>query len=520
MNAKCVAMFELVRRATVRIACAADGPHLGTGFFVAPGMLLTAAHVVADYANDPAGVEVFWDGEPKACTSIELLADPPADSEMAYPWPDAAILEVGHEGHPCVRLSTAWPPESDPRPWLYAWGYALDFDPNIVGGTSMRVQYVGPSEQSSPPPAPGQAAPRVLSLTWARIIPGMSGAPLLDERTPQVCGIIKRTRTENAAEGGFATAIADVLDLAGQNAAVDKLIAAHDAYHVEHDLHAPADATARWGLLPAQAAGLIETHNVAGALAVQLAEQGYPVELAHVPDADRAACVARALFATDVVTLSVVLGGLVDARSLEPDKALLLFDTVASCLPVFKDWDPQDPDRPVAWWIAPEAAELLWHELRASPRRVAHVATDERPTAEMLARRASRARSLRLADADGLADVPPTGSFLEHVDAVIRFVTKDKVGWQSDLQHRERTRDFIERKGMLIPLPDIELKPADLAALREEFGDLPYVLCSRKGPIGLQGSHDVLRIQPDIDPYQESEALWYRKTLQPEEQAS
>jgi hypothetical protein len=516
-------MFELVRRATVPIGRAADHEHLGTGFFVAPGMLLTAAHVVAEYEHDPAGVEVFWDGEPKPCTSIALLADPPAGwpaNEAPYPWPDAAILEVDHEGHPCVCLSEDWPLEANPRPWLYSWGYARDYDPDAVGGTSVRVEYVGPSEQSSPPPAPGQAAPLLLNIMWARVIPGMSGAPLLDERTLKVCAIMKRTRTELAVEGGFATAIADVCKLAGHNGAVDKLIAAHKAYHDDHDLHALADAAARWGGLPAEVAGLIEKQDVAGALAAELAREGYDVELDGVQDSDRSACVARELFATDVSTLGVVLGRLVQARSLEAPDALWLFDTVACCLPVFKEWHTQDPDRPVAWWIAPEAADQLSHEMRVPERRVAHVATDNRPTAQMLARRASRRRSLYLANADALGDVTPTGSFLDHVDAVIRSITNAKVGWQGDPRNRERTRDYIERMGTLIPLPDIELKPADLDVLRAEFGDLPYVLCSREVSTALRGSSSVLRIQPDVDADQESDALWFRQTLEPRERAS
>jgi hypothetical protein len=139
----------------------------------------------------------------------------------------------------------------------------------------------------------------------------------------------------------------------------------------------------------------------------------------------------------------------------------------------------------------------------------------------MLARRASRKGSLRLHHADGLTDVKPDrNAFLEHVDAVIRSITKAKVGWQGVPRDRERTRDYIERMGTLIPLPDIELKPADLDALRTEFGDLPYVLCSREVSAALRDSPGVVRIRPDFDANQEDDALWYRRTLEPQEQAS
>jgi hypothetical protein len=524
VNAKCVAMFELVRRATVPLGRAADREHLGTGFFVAPGMLLTAAHVVGEYADDPAGVEVFWDGEAKACTSIELLADPPAgwpDNAAPYPWRDVAILEVAHEGHPCVRLSKDWPEEAVPRPWLYSWGYARDYDPEAVGGTSVRVQYVGPSEQSSPPPAPGEPAPLLLNIAWAKVIPGMSGAPLLDERTLEVCAIVKRTRTQDAVEGGFATAIAHVRDLAGHNAAVDKLLAAHDAYHDEHDVNAEADATARWGRLPKDVATVIERHDLVAALAQELADREYPVDLDGVDDPDLAQCVARALFATDVKTLGLVLYQLVQQRVLDYADALSLFDTVACCLPISNDWRSEDPDRPVAWWIAPEAADQLSHEMRAEQRRVAHVATDNRPTVQMLARRASRTKRLELHTADALGDfTPDQASFLEHVDAVIRDITHAAKGWQHDPVDREMTKDFIEEQGKLIPLPSIDLQPGDLAALRDEFGDLPYVLYRRQVSHALGTSNAIVSIRPEFDAGQEGKALWYRRTLEPRETAS
>lgn len=524
MGAGGVAMLELVRRATVPIGRAADREHLGTGFFAAPGTVLTAAHVVAEYRDDPGAVEVFWDGKPEKCSSIELLAEPqdgwPAN-ETAYPWPDAAILEVAHEDHPCVRLSTTWPDGGDPLPSLYSWGYARDFDPDAVGGTSVRLQYGGPAEQSSPPPLPGQAAPLLLSITWAKVIPGMSGAPLLDERSLEVCAIMKRTRTEFANEGGFATAIADVLDLAGHNAAVDKLIAAHKAYHDEHDVHAPTEATARWGRLPSDVADLIAARSVAGALAKELTDNDYPVDLDALAEPDRSHCVARELFATDVTTLAVMLYRLIDKRLLDHEDALSLFDTVACCLPISKDWHGKDPDRPVAWWVAPEAADQLLHEVRATQRRVALVATDSRATVQMLARRASRSERLELAAADALGDVTPASrSFLEHVDVVIRSITKAKPGWQSDPRNRAHTRDFIQRTGKLIPLPDVEFAPADLVALRDEFGDLPYVLYRREVSNALGSSPGVVRIRPEFDADQESDALWYRTTLEPPARAS
>jgi hypothetical protein len=231
--------------------------------------------------------------------------------------------------------------------------------------------------------------------------------------------------------------------------------------------------------------------------------------------------VARALFATDVKTLGLVLYQLVQQRVLDYADALSLFDTVACCLPISNEWRSEDPDRPVAWWVAPEAADQLSHEIRAQERRVAHVATDNRPTVQMLARRASRTKRLELHDADALGDLTPErASFLEHVDAVIRDITHAEKGWQHDPLDREMTKDFIEGAGKLIPLPSIDLQPADLAALRDEFGDLPYVLYRRQVSNALGASKAIVSIRPEFDAGQEGKALWYRRTLEPRENAS
>ena len=154
-------------------------------------------------------------------------------------------------------------------------------------------------------------------------------------------------------------------------------------------------------------------------------------------------------------------------------------------------------------------------------RRIAHVATDNRPTVQMLARRASRTKRLELHDADALGDLTPErASFLEHVDAVIRDITHAEKGWQRDPVARGLTKGFIEGLGKLIPLPSIDLQPGDLAALRDEFGDLPYVFYRRHVSNALGTSKTIVSIRPEFDAGQEGKALWYRRTLEPRERAS
>ena len=51
-------LHEFVARCSVRIA--AGGQHRGTGFFVAPGMVLTAAHLVAPPLKAGLPLSTAW----------------------------------------------------------------------------------------------------------------------------------------------------------------------------------------------------------------------------------------------------------------------------------------------------------------------------------------------------------------------------------------------------------------------------------------------------------------------------
>ncbi len=69
----------------------------------------------------------------------------------------------------------------------------------------MRLDYVGQIEDTA------DETHDLLKLRWDKVIPGMSGAPLLNEATYGVAAIMKRTMDDGVPEGGYGTAIADVL---------------------------------------------------------------------------------------------------------------------------------------------------------------------------------------------------------------------------------------------------------------------------------------------------------------------
>src|SRR4029453_15307503 len=85
------------------------GDTFGTGFFVAPGEVLTCAHVL----HGAGEITVAWeDGSSAATLKTALPAIDVGDPAAAfYPFPDVALLQLANppEGHHCVRLATAEP---------------------------------------------------------------------------------------------------------------------------------------------------------------------------------------------------------------------------------------------------------------------------------------------------------------------------------------------------------------------------------------------------------------------------
>jgi len=154
--------FELFRDCTVRIKAVKNQ---GTGFFVAPGQILTCNHVVAGAKDDE--IEVLWKEEPLTIASI-------ARTESGNP--DLALLKVTLTEHPCIYLDR----EVQPNDALYSYGYP----PKYEGGFSVNPLCVGPTDQG-----------RLLTIRDENIQPGLSGAPLLNLRTSKVCGLIKSERS-------------------------------------------------------------------------------------------------------------------------------------------------------------------------------------------------------------------------------------------------------------------------------------------------------------------------------------
>ena len=184
----------------------------GTGFFVAPGLVLTCAHVVKALKPE-AAAQISWQQEGFAEGSIAQL----------IPAFDLALLRVllpQNTELPCVYLDDAFQPTDS----FYTYGYPDSFP----DGSSVTSQCEGDAYENDVP---------LILFKSGLIRPGLSGSPLLNLRTGKVCGIVKFTRDRSIDLGGGAIPTSAILQQ------VEGFIQQQQAFHQQDD---------RWSrLLPA-----------------------------------------------------------------------------------------------------------------------------------------------------------------------------------------------------------------------------------------------------------------------------
>jgi len=169
------------------------GPQ-GTAFFVAPGFVVTAAHVVGGADGLPVRLsegQHRWRGH---------VADvrPPSAGEMAatapYPAPDIALIGID-EGpeHACALLGKHFPGEGVR---VMARGYTPTFDHRSVTAETETFRLTGLLETPDP-------ACKLLKLGLGEVTRGMSGAPVLDLKTGEVIGMLRTSRKLGSNLGGW-----------------------------------------------------------------------------------------------------------------------------------------------------------------------------------------------------------------------------------------------------------------------------------------------------------------------------
>lgn len=169
-------LYERLFDCTVKVE--ANGPQ-GTGFFVAPDLVLTCAHVVerAQNVGKAASIQVLWKGQSYPAS---------ISASSATDFPDLALLSVAIPNHPCVLLAGS----AEPRDELYTFGYPAS-EPNGASTTFSSEGWLGQNYD-------------VLRLKEGQVSSGMSGSPVLNEKIGSICGIIEATRDPRSTLGGEA----------------------------------------------------------------------------------------------------------------------------------------------------------------------------------------------------------------------------------------------------------------------------------------------------------------------------
>ncbi len=179
-------LYELLRHCTARVSVSGKTGY-GTGFFVAPGLLLTSAHVIRTTQFPTDEVQVFWDRQSYHAQITRVVDDVGID---------LALLRVDFTSHPCVLLAKGVLPFDN----LYSYGYP-DIRPGGEPATFILEGKVGDQEEQ-------------LKFKNGQVRPGLSGSPLLNVRSGYVCGVIQHTRGRNSEElGGRAIPVSIVFQV-------------------------------------------------------------------------------------------------------------------------------------------------------------------------------------------------------------------------------------------------------------------------------------------------------------------
>ncbi|MFD3697483.1 trypsin-like peptidase domain-containing protein [Streptomyces sp. NPDC058646] len=264
----------LVRAATVRVHAPPDGyetpggdaygPTWGSGFFVAPGWILTCAHVVGEggaavrltgrevgitfqsgsYAGNEAATGTVT-GRVE-CVLPERLDERRPGRRALWDLPDLALVRVlAPVSHACVWLTDRSRPRFDEVAYF---GCTEELGAPEITGRTTRLRGT----------AGNGAAIRLGDDD--EIDPGMSGGPVVDLARGEVVGVVKARR--NTGGGGLAVSVVQLRTLPtagrGQTGLYRRVMQAHDLHHYDQhlsDLNTRRTWTDTHGELPAPEGG-------------------------------------------------------------------------------------------------------------------------------------------------------------------------------------------------------------------------------------------------------------------------
>jgi hypothetical protein len=482
-----VASHELVQRCTVRVEKA--GRHLGTGFFVAPGRVLTCAHVVAWTLAAGETVSVRWGGVAYDVTEHRLGPEHPVSRQVdVYPWPDLAVLTIGLDEHPCVPLTREAPEPGKP---LWSVGYTDQFRKGVVQLIPVGLTFEGAVVLDAAwqeGVAAGGAAEPVHKLAIGQVVGGMSGSAVLNPASGEVCGVLKRSRSVQTDAGGYAIPVAAAFD-------VDGPLEASTTSYWQQQHRAVLEARARGGELFDTVVELLP-EGVAGRTLKRLAAVGVPTPPR--PDGtDDPTWLATVLFLLDFGWLVSAL----QSASAVRDR-LRVLDIVGACVPI-DDADPR------SCWVGAVAVGQLGEELRSAHPRVVHIPAEDPETLNRYRRRYEPLKDAEVYDVGEIFSAGRDGTSIEEriTAAVARSLEMEPAEWPA--ARTWATKEF-RRWGTFLRLP-AKLDAYDgalLRTVRESFDGLPFVIANRgTAPATVLDSPDYFPLDRPDDPDLERRAV-------------
>ncbi|MFJ9337831.1 trypsin-like peptidase domain-containing protein [Streptomyces sp. NPDC101733] len=238
----------LVRAATVRVHAPSEGyespggnlsgPTWGSGFFIAPGWVLTCAHVVGEggpavrLAGRLVGItfQAGADGSTGTatgrveCVLPERLDEQRPGRRALWDLPDLALVRVlSPISHACVWLTDRAGPRLEEAAYF---GCTEELGLSEITGRTTRLRGT----------AAGGAAIRLGDED--EIEAGMSGGPVVDLVRGEVIGVVKARR--HGTGGGVAVSVAQLRTLpmtaTGQTGLYRRVMQAHDLHHYDRHL--------------------------------------------------------------------------------------------------------------------------------------------------------------------------------------------------------------------------------------------------------------------------------------------
>ncbi|WP_159425475.1 bifunctional trypsin-like peptidase domain-containing/SEL1-like repeat protein [Streptomyces sp. fd1-xmd] len=186
-------ILSLLERCTVQV----HGPNFaGTGFFIAPGVVLTCAHVLKDAGSQPS---ILWEGRHLHVADTKRIPAEPGKGDF-YSFPDLGLIQIEDPPtHPYVRLASQDPSMGSV---VFAVGFSsYTIERGLVHRDGLAVTVASSSSS-------------YLRVKDDQVVRGLSGSPVIDPASGRVCGVMKASRHVQDQRGGWivpASAIAEYL---------------------------------------------------------------------------------------------------------------------------------------------------------------------------------------------------------------------------------------------------------------------------------------------------------------------